>query len=68
MTWDMVLRDGNRIKLGKERFKIVKKLLLETPEEKQPTWLEIGTWGIIQFNMIGYLQRGDDGKFRPDGY
>lgn len=65
MTYDVVLRDGSRIPINKERNIKLKKILGNT--EDQPEWLEIGAWGFVKLNQIIYVQ-ANDRKFRPDGY
>ena len=65
MTYDIVLRDGNRIRIGHEKYETIGRIITD---KERPEFLEIKEWGILRLDQIIYIEREDDGKFRPEGY
>lgn len=66
MTYNIVLKTGKHIRIGEEKYEILRKFL--TGVEAKPEFFEIRGWGLCSFNQIAYIEKEDDGKFRPEGY
>lgn len=66
MAYEIVLRDGNRIKIGHEKYEIIEKILFD--KEERPEFFKIKNWGLFKLDQIIYIQKEDDGRFLPEGY